>query len=66
MAIIIDGRAKDQINIMAAIQTAELLGQTSTEWKLSDNTLYTVTVDELKQVLALSIQRVGKIIKGEV
>jgi hypothetical protein len=51
---------------MAAIQAAELLGQTSTEWKLADNTLYTVTVDELKQVLTLSIQRVGQIIKGEV
>lgn len=61
---VFDGRAKDQINILAAIQSAELLGETSTEWKLADNSLYVVTIDELKMVLALSIQKVGQIIKG--
>ena len=29
-----DGRAKDQVNIMAAIQAAEILEENSTEWNL--------------------------------
>lgn len=63
---VFDGRAKDQVNIMAAIQASEVLGETSTEWVLNDNTKAVVTVDELKMVLALSIQKVGQIVKGEV
>ena len=58
-----DGRAKDQVNIMAAIQAAEILEENSTEWKLADNSLRETTVDELKMVLALSIQEVGRIVK---
>ena len=63
---VFDGRAKDQVNIMAAIQAAEVLGETSTEWVLNDNSKAVVAVDELKMVLALSIQKVGQIVKGEV
>ena len=63
---VFDGRAKDQVNIMAAIQASEVLGETSTEWVLNDNSKAVVTVGDLKMVLALSIQKVGQIVKGEI
>lgn len=46
----------------AAILTAEFIGQTSAEWTLADNTKVTVTLDEVREALALSIQRVGEIV----
>ena len=61
---VFDGRAKDQVNIMAAIQAAELLNKTEETWVLNDDTKQIVTVDELKLALALSIQRVGEIVRG--
>lgn len=59
-----DGRDIDQTRMMAAIQAADILGQTTTEWKLADNSIATVTVDEVKEALALAIQKTGEIIKG--
>ena len=61
---VFDGRAKDQVNIMAAIQAAELLNKAEETWVLNDNTKEIVTVEELKLALALSIQRVGEIVHG--
>ena len=61
---VFDGRAKDQVNIMAAIQAAELLNKTEETWVLNDDTKEIVTVDELKLALALSIQKVGEIVRG--
>ena len=49
---------------MAAIQAAELLNKTEETWVLNDNTKEIVTVDELKLALALSIQKVGEIVRG--
>lgn len=63
--MIFDGRDKDQTRMMAAIQTSEILGINTTEWKLADDTLAEVTVDTLKLALAASIQEVGKIVKGD-
>ena len=63
--MVFDGRDKDQIRMMAAIQASEILGIGKTEWKLADNTVATVTVDTLELVLAASIQEVGRIVKGE-
>jgi hypothetical protein len=62
---IFDGRDKDQVRMHSAIQASDILGMISTEWKLNDNTIVEVTVDEIKQALALSIQRTGEIVKGE-
>ena len=61
---VFDGRAKDQVNIMAAIQAAELLNKTEETCVLNDDTKEIVTVDELKLALALAIQRVGEIVRG--
>ena len=61
---VFDGRAKDQVNIMAAIQAAELLNKQEETWVLNDNTKEIVTVEELKLALALAIQKVGEIVRG--
>ena len=63
--MVFDGRDKDQVRMMAAIQASEILGIGKTEWKLADNTIATVDVDILRLVLAASIQEVGRIVKGE-
>lgn len=60
---VFDGRDKDQTRMMAAIQASELLGIPTDEWKLHNDEVVEVTVDELKQALALSIQEVGRIVK---
>ena len=61
---VFDGRAKDQVNIMAAIQAAELLNKTEETWVLNDDTKEIVTVEELRLALALAIQKVGEIVRG--
>ena len=60
-----DGNEAARLNMVSAIQASELLGVTENAWKLADNTTEIVTVDELKQALALSIQEVGRIVMVE-
>ncbi|MDP2153793.1 MAG: DUF4376 domain-containing protein [Methylotenera sp.] len=59
---VFDGNETARNNMMSAIISAEFVGQTSAEWTLADNTKAVVTVDEVKEALALSIQRVGQIV----
>jgi hypothetical protein len=59
-----DGRDIDQQRMVSAILSSSVLNITETEWKLADNSRITVTIDELKEALALSIQAIGKIIVG--
>ena len=59
---VFDGNETARNNMMSAIISAEFVGQTSAEWKLADNTKAIVSVDEVKEALALSIQRVGQIV----
>ena len=59
-----DGRDKDQLRMLAALQSSQFLGLFNTPWKLSDNSVIQVSVEELKEALALSIQEIGKIIVG--
>ena len=59
---IFDGNADARLNMLSAITAAGILGQTSANWKLADNTVQNVTLDELKEALALAIQRVGEIV----
>lgn len=63
--MIFDGRDKDQVRMMAAIQASDILGMSKAEWKLADGTIREITVDTLELVLAASIQEVGRIVKGE-
>ena len=59
-----DGRDKDQLRMLAALQSSQFLGLFNTPWKLSDNSVVQVSVEELREALALSIQEIGKIIVG--
>lgn len=58
-----DGNETARNNMVSAIMSADLIGLTEAEWKLADNTVKTVTLDELKEALALAIQEVGIIVK---
>lgn len=59
---VFDGNETARNNMMSAIISAEYIGQTTAEWKLADNSKAIVSVDEVKEALALSIQRVGQIV----
>lgn len=49
-----DGDEISQGRMLRAISIASITGETSTEWKLADNTVVVATIDELKEALALS------------
>lgn len=59
-----DGHESARNNMMSALMAAELLNQTSTSWKLADNTVATVTVPEVKEALTLAIAAAGAIVLG--
>jgi len=63
---VFDGRDIDQQRMMSAIMSADVVGITETYWKLTDNSVAMVTLVELKEALALSIQALGAIIMTEV
>lgn len=58
-----DGNETARNNMVSAIMSAELINKTEESWKLADNSTKLVTIDELKEALALSIQEVGNIVK---
>ena len=57
-----DGNESARLNMVSAIQSAELLESTESPWKLADNSVQIVTFEQLKLALALSIQEVGRIV----
>jgi hypothetical protein len=61
---VFDGRDIDQQRMVSAILASSVLNVTETQWKLADNTISTVSLDELKEALALSIKAVSNIIVG--
>lgn len=63
---VFDGRDIDQQRMLSAIMSADVVGITETYWKLADNSVAMVTLMELKEALALSIQALGVIIMTEV
>ena len=56
-----DGNEKSQDRMVRAINIASISGQTETQWKLADNTIVMVTLDELKEALALAGQEMSRI-----
>ena len=60
---VFDGNETARINMTSAIMSAELINKTEDYWKLADNSTKLITLDELKEALALSIQEVGNIVK---
>ena len=63
---VFDGKDIDQQRMLSAIMSADVVGITETYWKLADNSVAMVTLMELKEALALSIQALGVIIMTEV
>ena len=57
-----DGNETARGNMTSAILSAEVIGKTEDTWKLADNTSAVITITELKEALALSIQEVGRIV----
>lgn len=51
---VFDGDEKSQDRMLRAIQISAITGVTQTQWKLADNTITTVTLDELKEALSLA------------
>ena len=49
--------------MLSAIVSAELINKTEEYWKLVDNNIKLIALNELKEALALSIQEVGNIVK---
>ena len=56
-----DGDEKSQDRMLRAINIASITGQTETEWKLADNTIVMITLDELKEALALAGKEMSRI-----
>ena len=59
---VFDGNETARGNMLSAILSAEIIGKTEDTWKLADNTSAVITISELKEALALSIQEVGRIV----
>lgn len=59
---IFNGNETARNNMLSAIVASDYLKQTKSNWRLADNTVAEVTLDEIKEALALSIQKVGEII----
>ena len=57
-----DGNETARGNMTSAILSSEVIGKTEDTWKLSDNSEALITIGELKEALALSIQEVGRIV----
>ena len=56
-----DGDEKSQERMLRAINIANITGQTTTQWKLADNSIVEVTLDELKEALSLAGQEMSRI-----
>jgi hypothetical protein len=60
-----DGNETARNNMLSAIAASEFLGRKETYWRMADNTAALVTVDEVREALALSIARAGEIYVGK-
>lgn len=59
---VFDGNMESRVNMQNAITASEILGQTTADWKLADNSVVTVDIAEIKEALALSVQECGRIV----
>ena len=57
-----DGNEASRNNMIASLQSMEILNKDTIEWKLADNTIATINRDELREALSLAIIRAGEII----
>ena len=59
---VFDGDETARIDMLTAINMANVVGQTSTMWKMADNTIVEVTLPELQEALLLALAKKGQII----
>jgi len=59
-----DADDQSRANMNEAITAAAVLGLTESPWKLHDNSVVTISVDEIKEALALGIVEKGAIVLG--
>ena len=57
-----NANSEAMLNMLAAIQAAETLSISESKWRLADNTLVTITLNELKEAQALSVQAMGEVV----
>jgi len=62
---VFDGDETSQDRMARAISIASISGQIQTQWKLADNTIVMVTLDELKEALTLAGQEMSRIWLGQ-
>ena len=62
---VFDGDEISQSRMLRAIQIAAVTGETATQWKLANNSIVDVTLDELKEALMLAGKEMSKIWLGE-
>lgn len=60
-----DGDEVSQGRMLRAIQIADVTGETTTMWKLADNSVAEVTLSELKEALTLAGKEMSRIWIGE-
>ena len=58
---VFNGDETSQDRMVRAINIATITGLTETQWKLADNSIVMVTLDELKEALALAGQEMSRI-----
>ena len=58
---VFDGDETSQDRMVRAINIASITGLTETQWKLANNEIVMVTLDELKEALALAGQEMSRI-----
>lgn len=58
---VFDGDEKSQERILRAINIATITGDTTTQWKMADNTIVEVTLEELKEALTLAGKEMSRI-----
>ena len=58
---VFDGDEKSQDRMLRAIAIANISGQTTTEWKVADNSVQTITLEELQEALTLAGQEMSRI-----
>ena len=61
---VFDANSDSITNMLAAVEASNILSTAENNWKLADNSVIVVSLDELKEALAKSIQAKGAIILG--
>ena len=56
-----DADLQSRVNMLAGLHASQFVGLTSTNWKLSDNSIVGVTLVELGEASLLALQKFGEI-----